>query len=156
MNDSMTAHQFKIKEPNGWSTYCRTDNTLAADGVSHPDSHPPPATRGCHPPPEVLSPTFAPLHAAKPHLHLYTSRPGQPSLWAPGPLACIAASLVNVSTCQHVPSRKRVSPCPRAHMSPRDLWSRSGKFLFSDPMVRPDPVFSCLSSESPSHPDLAP
>ena len=26
--------------------------------------------------------------------------------------------LVNVSTCQHVPSRKRVSPCPRASMSP--------------------------------------
>ena len=54
MNDSMTAHQFKIKEPNGWSTYCRTDNTLAADGVSHPDSQPPPATRGCHPPPEAM------------------------------------------------------------------------------------------------------
>ena len=35
MNDSMTAHQFKIKEPNGWSTYCRTDDTLDADGVSY-------------------------------------------------------------------------------------------------------------------------
>jgi len=52
MNDSMTAHQFKIKEPNGWSTYCRTDNTLHEDEVSHSDSlpatsHPglPPATR---------------------------------------------------------------------------------------------------------------
>ena len=40
MNDSMTAHQFKIKEPNGWSTYCRTDNTLHEDEVSHSDSHP--------------------------------------------------------------------------------------------------------------------
>ena len=56
MNDSMTDHQFKIKEPNGWSTYCRTDDTLAADGVSHSDSLPPPATRGCHPPPETVPP----------------------------------------------------------------------------------------------------
>ena len=54
MNDSMTAHQFKIKEPNHRSTHCRTDNTLHADGVSHPDSHPPPATRGCHLPPEAM------------------------------------------------------------------------------------------------------
>ena len=175
MNDSMTAHQFKIKETNGWSTYCRTDDTLAADGVSHPDSQPPPATRGCHPPPEVLSPTFAPLHAAKPHLHLCTVSlpPHAPALtrcipcqrvnlttgqlvirlanWPTGPLVNRSTSvwrrlrraLVNVSTCQPVPSRKRLSPCHLAHMSPRDLWSRSGKFWFSDPMVRPDPVFSC-------------
>ena len=54
MNDSMTAHQFKIKEPNGWSTYCRTDNTLHEDEVSHSDSLPPPATRGCYPPPEAM------------------------------------------------------------------------------------------------------
>ena len=39
MNDSMTAHQFKIKEPNGWSTYCRTDNTLHEDEVSHPQTN---------------------------------------------------------------------------------------------------------------------
>ena len=51
MNDSMTDHQFKIKEPNGWSTYCRNDNTLHEDEVSHSDSYPLPATRGCHLPP---------------------------------------------------------------------------------------------------------
>jgi len=38
---------------------------------------------------------------------------------ASGPLACIAVSLVNVSTCQHVPSRKRLSPCQLAHVPPR-------------------------------------
>lgn len=35
-----------------------------------------------------------------------------------------------------------MSPCPRANMSPRDPWSRSGKFWISDLMVRPDPVFA--------------
>jgi hypothetical protein len=35
MNDSKTAHQFKIKEPNHRSTYCRTDDSLAADEVSY-------------------------------------------------------------------------------------------------------------------------
>ena len=42
----------------------------------------------------------------------------------PPGLSCVP--LVNVSTCQHAHSRKRLSPCHLAHMSPRDLWSRRG------------------------------
>ena len=100
MNDSMTAHQFKIKEPNGWSTYCRTDDTLAADEVSHSDSHPPPATRGCHPPPVVLLShfcTFAQAAGRFAPLHGIVASPCPP---APMPPRLRAASLVNVSTCQ--------------------------------------------------------
>ena len=143
MNERSQLHRSKNNQPNRRSTHCRTDDTLAADGVSHSDSHPPPATRGCHPPPEVLSPTFAPLHAAKPHLHLCTVSlpphvPMPPCQHVPSRLR---RALVNVSTCQPVPSRKRLSPCHLAHVPPRDLWSRSGKFWFSDLMVRPDPVF---------------
>ena len=37
---------------------------------------------------------------------------------ASGPLV-FRVPLVPVSPCQHVPSRKRVSPCHRAHVSPR-------------------------------------
>ena len=93
---------------------------------------PPPATRGSHPPPEVLSPTFAPLHAAKPHLHLCTvSLPPHalaltrciPCQRVNMPACPLAQALVPVSPCQHVPSRPLVA-------------SR-----FSDPKVRPDPVF---------------
>ena len=119
-------------------------------------SHPPPATRGCHPPPETLSQpytqysildtlvfhfcTFARGEAAFAPLHGISAShvPMPPCQHVPSRLR---RALVNVSTCQHVPSRKRMSPCHHAHMSPRDLWSRSGKFWFSDPMVRPDPVF---------------
>ena len=54
MNDSMTDHRSKNNQPNRRSTYCRTDNTLHEDEVSHLDSHPPPATRGCHLPPEAM------------------------------------------------------------------------------------------------------
>ncbi len=34
------------------------------------------------------------------------------------PFECYLSLLANMSTCQHVPSRKRVSPCPLAHVSP--------------------------------------
>ena len=43
--------------------------------------------------------------------------------WPTEPLSLRASSvpLVPVSPCQHVPSRKRVSPCHRAHVSPARL-----------------------------------
>ena len=41
-----------------------------------------------------------------------------------------------------------MSPCSRANMSPRDLWSRSGKFWLSDPNVRPEPVFGLSNVET--------
>ena len=109
MNDSMTAHQFKIKEPNGWSTHCRTDDTLAADGVSHSDSLPPPATRGFHPPTETLSQPYTQysiLDTLVFHFCTFAQAGGRFA-----PLHGFFASLVNVSTCPRAPSRKRVSPC---------------------------------------------
>ena len=39
-----------------------------------------------------------------------------------------------------------LSPCHRASMPPRDLWSRSGKFWFCDPKVRTDSVFGRMAS----------
>jgi len=36
MNDSTNAHRFKIKGFILRSTHCRTDDSLAADKVSHP------------------------------------------------------------------------------------------------------------------------
>ena len=125
----MTAHQFKIKEPNGWSTYCRTDNTLHEDEVSHSDSHPPPEVLLSH----IC--TFARGKAAFAPLHGIVASPCPPCPRAPSRLR---RALVNVSTCQPVPSRKRLSPCPRANMSPSRPLVAS---RFSDPMVRPDPVF---------------
>ena len=98
MNDSMTAHQFKIKEPNGWSTYCRTDDTLAADGVSHSDSVPPPATRGCHPPPETLSQPYTQYSILDTLVFHFCTFARFPYL--PMPPRLRAVSLVNVSTCQ--------------------------------------------------------
>jgi hypothetical protein len=41
-------------------------------------------------------------------------RSDPPSLWASGPLTCIAVSLVNVSTCQHAPSWRFAPSCPLA------------------------------------------
>ena len=38
MNDSMTAHRFKNKEPERRSTRCRTDEPLDVDKASHPTS----------------------------------------------------------------------------------------------------------------------
>jgi hypothetical protein len=38
MNDSMTAHRFKNKEPEHRSTRCRTDEPLDVDKASHPPS----------------------------------------------------------------------------------------------------------------------
>ena len=139
MNSRLCLHRSKNNQPHRRSTYCRTDDTLAADGVSHPDSHPPPATRGCHPPPEAMHslkgkpetgmdaagiypkltirfPYAAPFERWISLFHRASEPPG---------LSCVP--LVNVSTCQHAPlaqARVSMSPCHRAHMSPRDLWSR--------------------------------
>ena len=38
-------------------------------------SHPLPATRGCHPPPETAASTFAPLHRPQADLHFCTTCP---------------------------------------------------------------------------------
>ena len=58
--------------------------------------------------------------------------PASYPFWPTEPLSLRASSvpLVPVSPCQHVPSRKRVSPCHLAHVSPRDLWSRSGRLTY--------------------------
>ena len=92
-----------------------------------PTRHLPPGAATCHP--KFCYPTFAPLHAAQPHLHLCTVSlpphvPMPPCQHVPSRLR---RALVNVSTCQPVPSRKR---CPLATF---------GRARFSDPMVRPDP-----------------
>ena len=161
MNDRSWLHRSKNNQPNQRSTYCRTDNTLAADEVSHSDSHPPPATRGCHPPPEAMHslkgkpetgmdaagiypkltirfPYGAPFDCWISLFHRASEPPGLlcvphvPLSPCPHVPSRLRRALVNVSTCQPVPSRKRVcpmSPCPLAHMSPRDLWSRSGSAI---------------------------
>jgi len=64
------------------------------------------------PPPETLSP-HAPMSPC-PHAPSRVSREFTFAL-----LHGFFASLVNVSTCQHVPSRQRLPPCHRASMSPR-------------------------------------
>ena len=48
-------------------------------------------------------------------LSLWASRP----LVSPPALVSSPQPLVHVSPCQHAPSRKRVSPCPRAHVPPK-------------------------------------
>ena len=35
MNDRSWLHRSQNNQPNGWSTYCRTDNTLHEDEVSY-------------------------------------------------------------------------------------------------------------------------
>ena len=123
MNERSQLHRTKNNQPNHRSTYCRTDNTLHADGVSHSDSHPPPATRGCHPPPEVLLShicTFARGEAAFAPLHgILTS----PCPHAPVPTCPLAAS---PRSCQRV----NLPACPLAQaLPPRDLWSRQGSAI---------------------------
>ena len=68
-------------------------------------SCPPPATRGCHPPPETLSPTFA------------------RSLCLPR--ALVSSTLVNYPTIQLINHRVfRFAACQPASSSPRGLWPR--------------------------------
>ena len=99
------------------------------DRPGHPRARGPPAPTIMRPRQSSGSPLLPPLSSVSPLPPMSPCPPapsrlrrahfctGAPLRFAP--LHGFFASLVNVSTCQHVPSRKRVSPCPRAHVSPR-------------------------------------
>ena len=124
MNDRSQLHRSKNNQPNHRSTYCRTDNTLHEDEVSHSDSFPPPATRGCHPPPETLSQpytqysildtlvfhfcTFARGEAAFAPLHGFLTSPCPRANMSPRGFAAL------LSTCQLASLSPRACACPHA------------------------------------------
>ena len=111
MNSRLCLHRSKNNQPNRRSTHCRTDDTLAADGVSHSDSQPPPATRGCHPPPESVLPIYYPYPDPYPfqkHLHFCTGR---------RPICTFARyRCLPMSPCPHAPALTRCIPCQRVNL----------------------------------------
>ncbi len=91
------------------------------------------------PSPETLSPTFAPLHAASPHLHLCTASPISPCPHVTVP-TCPLSRFTRVHFCTfargfaafaplHCLSHVPMSPCPHAPMPtcPLATTSRSGR-----------------------------